>query len=892
MDHQFKFSVVIPVYNVEKYLAETLDSVIGQTVGFDENIQIILVNDGSPDESEKICLKYQNSFPGNIVYLKKENGGVSSARNVGIEYIKGKYVNFLDSDDCWEKDAFEKVLPFFEENYDEIDVVGCRKQFFDAMTGYHKLDYKYSSTKIVDLRDEYEFIQMDVTGAFIKAESIGDIRFSTDLKYGEDARFVNTILLEKCRLGVCREAVQLYRKRPDDSSALQNELRSESYYFNTPLYLHKYLMELSEEKYGKVETFIQYTVMYDISWRLKKDVRSHLDDEQYERYCNIITEILQKIDDRVIFKQKELFMNMKMFCLSKKHGRDIRKELEYDHGSLLFDNLIALNLNNAKTNIIWYFTEVKNDTLILEGKDNCWLPNDEYSYIIKVGTEEFIPTYYHAPCFDTKSMYGVMDEGRALRVEIPLKKGKEQIIRFYFRFKENDRLIYTSVGKFAHIPPIWGGYYAKDDYLLRMSGKCLAVYPYSKQLHNKFESFYCDQLRKNNKGYLIKHRMLYRMLKGRRKDKQLWLISDRTDKANDNGEHMFRYINHIAPADVDAYYVIEKDSEDYGRMKQIGKVLPYNTPKYRIEFLLADKVISSSGGDYVINAFGGDRKYMCDLYNFDYVFLQHGVTKDDISDWINRFNKDMKLIVTAGKPEQKSFCEPNYSYPPEVPVLSGFPRHDNLLRLQKKKPVEKKVLIIPTWRKSIKGSYDPSTTESIYFDGFKETEYYKFYNSLINDERLCSYMKEKGYKGVLCMHPIHSKQWVDFEGNDVFRINHGYVDYQNEFASSAVLVTDYSSVFFDFGFLKKPIVYCQFDKEEFFKEHSYSQGYFSYEENGFGPVNYDLQTTIDSIIEALGNDCKITEQYEKRIEDFYEYFDAKSCKRVYDAIRALDEVKE
>jgi len=351
-------------------------------------------------------------------------------------------------------------------------------------------------------------------------------------------------------------------------------------------------------------------------------------------------------------------------------------------------------------------------------------------------------------------------------------------------------------------------------------------------------------------------------------------------------------INHIAPADVDAYYVIEKDSEDYGRMKQIGKVLPYNTPKYRIEFLLADKIISSSGGDYVINAFGGDRKYMCDLYNFDYVFLQHGVTKDDISDWINRFNKDMKLIVTAGKPEQKSFCEPNYSYPPEVPVLSGFPRHDNLLRLQKKKPVEKKVLIIPTWRKSIKGSYDPSTTESIYFDGFKETEYYKFYNSLINDERLCSYMKEKGYKGVLCMHPIHSKQWVDFEGNDVFRINHGYVDYQNEFASSAVLVTDYSSVFFDFGFLKKPIVYCQFDKEEFFKEHSYSQGYFSYEENGFGPVNYDLQTTIDSIIEALGNDCKITEQYEKRIEDFYEYFDAKSCKRVYDAIRALDEVKE
>ncbi len=141
MERQFIISVVIPVYNVERYLAETLDSVIGQSLGFEKNIQIILVNDGSPDNSEEICLKYQNRFPDNIVYVKKENGGVSSARNEGIEYIKGKYVNFLDSDDCWENDAFEQAVKFFDENYDEVDVVGCRKKFFDAMTGYHKLDY-------------------------------------------------------------------------------------------------------------------------------------------------------------------------------------------------------------------------------------------------------------------------------------------------------------------------------------------------------------------------------------------------------------------------------------------------------------------------------------------------------------------------------------------------------------------------------------------------------------------------------------------------------------------------------------------------------------------------------------------------------------------------------
>ena len=252
-DYRFQFSIIIPVYNVEQYLAETLDSVINQTIGFEDNIQIILVNDGSPDNSERICMKYKDKYHDNIVYVKKENGGVSSARNEGIQYAEGKYVNFLDSDDCWEKDSFEHVLNFFDEYYDQVDVVGCRKKFFDAQTGYHNLDYKFTVSKIVDLRDEYEFIQMDVTGAFIKNEAIGDIRFSTRLKYGEDAEFVNRILLEKCTLGVCREAEQLYRKRQDDTSALQNELRSESYYFDTPIYLHKAMFERSVEKYGKIE---------------------------------------------------------------------------------------------------------------------------------------------------------------------------------------------------------------------------------------------------------------------------------------------------------------------------------------------------------------------------------------------------------------------------------------------------------------------------------------------------------------------------------------------------------------------------------------------------------------------------------------------------------------
>lgn len=317
----FKFTVVIPVYKVEKYLEQTIDSVIGQTVGFRDSIQIILVNDGSPDKSGDICLRYHEKYPENILYLVKENGGVSSARNAAMKYIRGRYVNFLDSDDCWDRDAFYFAGEFFDKHYDEVDVVGCRKEFFDARAGYHYLDYKYESTRVIDLRNEPECIQLDVTGAFIKSEAIGDSRFCEKLKYGEDARFVTGILMDKLRLGVCREALHKYRKRFDQSSALQNDVRSESYYFDTPEYFMQSLLDESVRRYGTKEKFVQYTVMYELGWRIRKqNIKQYLTKEQYKKYCSILTGLLRQIDDDVIRSQRFLWKKHKIICLMIKHG--------------------------------------------------------------------------------------------------------------------------------------------------------------------------------------------------------------------------------------------------------------------------------------------------------------------------------------------------------------------------------------------------------------------------------------------------------------------------------------------------------------------------------------------------------------------------------------------
>ena len=326
---QFKFSIVVPIYNVEKYLEETIESVINQTIGFKENIQLILVNDGSTDNSEEICLKYKEKYPENIVYVKQENGGVSSARNKGTEYIEGKYVNFLDGDDKWSFNALEVIYDFFEKNNEDIDFVVARKKFFEAKDDFHVLDYKFEKTKIVDIFEDYKFVQMDVTSVFLKYNVTKEFMFNEKLKYGEDADYINRILLKKQKYGVIREAVHLYRKRLDDSSALQTAKRSKSWFTDTIEYFHKKVIEDSINIYGKIILYVQFMIMYDLQWRLKKTNYDALNEKEKNEYINNIISLLKKIDDQIILEQKNINSKFKLYVLSLKYERDITNELEY-----------------------------------------------------------------------------------------------------------------------------------------------------------------------------------------------------------------------------------------------------------------------------------------------------------------------------------------------------------------------------------------------------------------------------------------------------------------------------------------------------------------------------------------------------------------------------------
>ena len=181
-------SVIIPVYNVEKYLKECLDSVINQTY---KNIEIILVNDGSTDNSRDICESYAK-LDNRIKVINKENAGVSSARNRGVEEAKGEWITFIDADDWVESEYCSKLYQEVKSNAD-TDIAICgynrvygdEKEVINCKTLRKTYNTKQFFIKVLNVQNSYGFCHMKL----IRKACIGDTKFNENIVVGEDALF-------------------------------------------------------------------------------------------------------------------------------------------------------------------------------------------------------------------------------------------------------------------------------------------------------------------------------------------------------------------------------------------------------------------------------------------------------------------------------------------------------------------------------------------------------------------------------------------------------------------------------------------------------------------------------------------------------------------------------
>lgn len=234
-EKDFLISIVIPIYNAEKYLEECLNSIKNQTY---KNFEVIMVNDGSKDDSETICMNFLRS-DSRFRYLKKENGGVSSARNVGLDNVEGDYITFIDADDWVDENYLDLLITTVKKNHSDI-VVSSYKQFNNIDIFYlraYSLQEKYLLNFERMNRDDFLTIfpkLMSTNVCFNNAvaklfrkELVNDLRFDTSIKYGEDLDFYFRLYLNVDSISYVDEPTYIYRSHGDSTTSNFNQEHAE-----------------------------------------------------------------------------------------------------------------------------------------------------------------------------------------------------------------------------------------------------------------------------------------------------------------------------------------------------------------------------------------------------------------------------------------------------------------------------------------------------------------------------------------------------------------------------------------------------------------------------------------------------------------------------------------
>ena len=884
LDEDKVFSVVMACYNAENHLDETINSLLGQSFSFGSNIQLILVNDGSTDKTAEICLKYQNQYPENIIYLHQENQGQGAARNLGLKYVKGKYINFLDSDDKFSGNTFYSVYEFFEKHYDEIDFVSVPIFFFDKAVGQHPLNYKFEEDKIIDLNKNWDYPQLSSSSAFFKKELFDNYSFKTDFVNSEDSLMINKMLIDNPIYGVVKDAIYWYRKRTNDASTIDSSTSKKDFYIDRLKRYFKELINYSKEKYGNVAKFIQYLIVYDLQWMLiVEDVTKILTTKEIKEVYIHIQDILSEIEDEVILSLRDDKLNISHHMLATKYATvniNLNKEVQYENIHSNYNNNIAgvycenTLIDKLDKHRLWLdIIEIKGNTLYISGFLMSFFDDEDVKIEIAKNGKIYPTTtvYYHNN--SKKFLNCSLESQFNFDCEIPLENKENSKVEIYARFigENSDETskwkLPIGFADYARMSEL-SNYSICGNYFLKFNDNDFYIsrYNYFKMLKSEIPILL--RVLKRKESYytsILFFRFVYLLLYPFYRKKRIWLFMDRQENADDNAEHLYKYA--VTQKDnIKKYFTVSDEFGDFTRLSDLPNVLEFYSIKQRLVYLFAEKIISSHPDENILNPFMGKNvKSYSGLINSDKIFLQHGVTKDNVSSWLHKSDKNLKLITTVSDAERKSFLDPGYNYDENIIQTLGFPRFDNLKTNEKTK---RQILIAPSWRTDL---------HNMTIKYIRDSDYFKTINSLINNKTLISIAEKYDYKIIFKPHPM-VYGYVDlFETNEFVTIDEK-TTYQELFKDSDLLITDYSSIAFDFSYMKKPIIYYQHDDDYNFKE-----GYFKYKTMGFGEVITDENKLIAKIEEYLKNDCKMEEIYAKRVNSFYKYNDKNNCKRVYDA---------
>lgn len=884
------FSVVIPVYNGEAFVAEAIQSVLDQTLD-PEDVEIVVVNDGSEDSTGLIIDELASRYE-RVSAFHQSNGGVSVALNTGVGAARGKYIGFLGSDDRLSNNTLEAVGAFFAEHEDDCDLVAIPLTMFGARKGPHWNNRgRFAETRVIDVSREWNRPQVHGGGTFIKSQVLSDsgLRFDPRLFISEDLTLNTLVILRKMAYGVVAEATYYNRRHRVGGSLVSSSHFRREFYTDIPRYAYQRVLDAARDLHGHVPRYAQTIVAYDLAWRFRADL-SVLDPDLEPDYRDRLRGLLRQIDVEVIMAQHAP-IEVRLSMLSVRAGAPLRDLVERRGTTYCVGDTPVYSLEAAPrarhrpVRCDIEFFEVRGDRVVVDGVFR--LPDlDDWELVFEVGGRSYPVERVDDPRPVRASYGNEVSAAISFHVQVELRGGE----------------LLTPVVRVGHASPDGGvtvrvqprmhrftGFIGRPDtFYYRRSGRSVFRRQRRFSIERvelgvrgilRAEAGFFRRAAKAGAGWRVLAMRAGAVARRALRRREIWLMADHKSEAGDNAEAMFRHLCAHPRPGVVPYFVLRKQAREYAELKRLGKVVVPGSRAHLRAYLDAAVVMNSAGDDYMVDPLGRRRTVLNDLLTHRSVFLQHGVIKDDLSGWLNRRAKGFDLFVTSSPAERDSIVQGNYGYRPDQVVLTGLPRFDRLVSHP-----DRLLVIAPTWRKALAGVLDPETGRVGKSQRFAESEYLAYWQSVISDPRLNAVMAERGFTGTLALHPSHSAEHTTFVPSERISISSYPHDYRDLFCRGSVLVTDYSSVAFDFAYLRKPVVYAQGDREEFFRSHLYSEGYFSYDRDGFGPVVKSVPELVDALVSLLTSSAEMEAEYRDRADRFFAFSGGGNCDRLRRAI--------
>lgn len=931
---QYLVSSILYIDSAEK-LEGALRSVTDN--GFPKKqLQVILIDSIVDDSTKKLC---SDAALRGAEVIASKGLEVAEAYNLGLEKAEGEYVNFMLASSYLGDDFYRLLCDDASEGgYSLVSGHPYHENYLQKRERYTMTPKQIGP---IDLSDDFKQFQTVLNAYLIRRSLINELRFDSSLHEEALVKFLFELMLKNGNeYYYDSEAEYIFLTALEDNTST-SFLQYHKWWYTDSLnnFYIPFLREHAGEN-GFAPKYIQYAAFYFIFTKYKCNLYDRnkfiLKRNEYAEFYKTTCEALGLLQLGVMFfikkgERLKMLRPLRFFLLEGwaaargakleytlsddervflnlvdlKSGErvDLGYSEEYSDRTDLFEELTGLLPETEVTPETTYeMTPLKEESLIVTAMNHHagnleidafytgadYLPEESISLFARLkGSSEKIHAV-KTEAYPLLKCFGVTFKHKyPVHFTIPLGKiDSMQAIGFFTTFGGRNIQIRLKFPKPASrlLDKTRLGYWVTDGKMITYRGKTMVIRP-----ENGFRKFWMEiglmfyllfAFGRNRKRALlcVFFRFVYWLMYPFYHKKHIWISFDKLYKAGDNGEYFYQYCRNQKD-NIDNYYIVSKEAADYERLiKQDKKhVLIMRTWRCRLICLYAEAIMTTHANVAEYCGFTrGLQPFFRNLFNADVIFIQHGLTIQKIAQFQNRLFDNTRLYCCASPFERDNISKPIYDYSPEMLKMTGLARYDGLKSHEKKQ-----ILITPTWRKNVVNSNIAFVKKS-HNEYFKNTTYFRIYNSLINDQRLIDTAREYGYKVIYLLHPNMSAQLEDFDKNDFVDVipAAGDMCYEKILTESSLMVTDYSGVQFDFAYMRKPILYYHPDT---LPPH-YAAGGIDYDTMGFGPILKTHEEIIGALCDYMRSGCKTKPEYIKRADDFFAFSDFNSAKRIYDEV--------